>query len=298
MQRLLISIKRFFKNKNTVTVIGLVASLAIIYFAYNSQIQKAIEPVRVPYALVNIAPGTLITDDMVGMKEVPGGIVVKGKEKDPEKQPVMLKSQIVGKYVTNTAVIPQNSIFYGGMIVEWEKLPTSLYHDIPVDNALVALEVDMETTYGNSIYPGNYIDLYYVGQMDVNADGEKLTNNQTKLSVGKFIESIKVLSVVASDGTSVFEKIGSPKQPSYLIFSVPEDYHLLLRKADYLGEQIFPVPRNAEYSKNPKETAIVNATIKNYIEEKTQDVDDKIFDAKDEIKIEGDKVDAIGGNPQ
>ena len=63
----------------------------------------------------------------------------------------------------------------------------------------------------------------------------------------------------------MFENSSQMKTPSSLIFAVPEDMHLLLRKAGYLSGEIIPVPRNAGYSENPKETQIVNEEIENFV---------------------------------
>ena len=58
-------LKRFITNKNTVTVIGLLLIVGILYFVYNRQIKQATNPVKVPVAKVTIQPKTLITKDMI-----------------------------------------------------------------------------------------------------------------------------------------------------------------------------------------------------------------------------------------
>jgi len=73
----------------------------------------------------------------------------------------------------------------------------------------------------------------------------------------------------------VFEQSSNVPSPSYLIFSVPEDMHLLLKKALYLNGTIFPVPRNAEYSKNPKATVISSTQIQQIILSQTVNVSEK-----------------------
>src|SRR5574344_1863339 len=186
MDNLKISIKRFFTNKNTVTIFAVLLCLGILYWAYNWRINKATEPTSVPYALRTLQPRTLVTNEYVGVRKVPGSMVTTNVIRN--------SSDIIGKYVNSNVEIPNGSLFYQGTVVEWDEIPTSLYADIPEGNTIVALPVSMESTYGNSIFPGNYIDLYYVGEKD------------NKLMLGKFIESIKVLSVTSSDGENIFEK--------------------------------------------------------------------------------------------
>ncbi len=270
MNSIMIGIKRFLKNKNTVTILAILASLGILYWAYYYRIEKKTEPISVPYATVEIAPRTLITSDMVSTMKVPGGV--------KNSNLLTSTSQIIGKYVSNKAVIPSGGLFYKDMVVEWEDLPSSLYEDIPDGNTVVALQVNLDTTYGNSIFPGNYIDLYYVTTLDTG-----------KVMLGKFIESIKVLSVTDSEGNNVFESTEENKTPSYLMFSVPEDMHLLLRKASYLDGTIFPVPRNAEYSNNPKETRVVSSRIQRYIL-------DRSIDVESQDRVTNGGVNIVGGN--
>ena len=264
MNNILYGIKRFFQNKNTVTILAIVLSLVIIYFAYSARIKKATEPQSVPYALRALEPRTYITADMVGTRKVPGSVITPNV--------ITNQNSIIGMYVSNKVEIPQDSLFYVNTVLTWEELPSSLYQDIPEGNTIVALPVTLETTYGNSIFEGNYIDLYYNGR-----------DKDDKILVGKFIESIKVLAVTDAQYNNIFEKSSDLGEPAYLIFSVPEDMHLLLRKALFLKGEIFPVPRNAEYSKNPKNTRISSSYIQNLILNQTVNVSATDLD-KVEIK--------------
>lgn len=258
MNSLLVGVKKFFKNKNTITIIALVFSLGFLYFAYNMRIEKRTQPIVVPYAVSAIGPRTFISADMVSTKKVPGGIVTG--------EVILNKNEIIGYYVNKDAVIPQNGLFYETAVVKWEEISDAIYSDIPDNHTIVNLKVNRESTYGNSIYPGNYIDLYY------KANDSTLDSN--KIMIGKFIESIRVLAVTDGSGKNIFETKGTPAEPEYIIFSVDEKYHLLLKKAMYVGGgEIFIVPRNAAYSKNPKSTTIVNSIIESYILDKTYDYD-------------------------
>lgn len=249
-----IAIKRFIQNKNTVTIFLLIIGLAILYWAYWWRIDKAIEPISVPYAKVDIEPRTLITQDMIGVRSVAGKTVTQGKV-------IMDTSLIIDKYCNYNIEIPADSLFFEGSLVAWEDLPSSLYEDIPDGNTIVALPVTMDSTYGNSIFEGNYIDLYYSGSTD-----------QGQIMVGKFIESIKILAVTDSSFNNIFEKTKDVSQPYYLIFSVPEDMHLLLKKAMLSNGEIFPVPRNANYSNNPIPTRVSSSWLEKFILDKTVNV--------------------------
>ena len=60
-----------------------------------------------------------------------------------------------------------------------------------------------------------------------------------------------------------------------MVFAVPEDMYLLLQKALYLNGTIFPVPRNAKYSENPKATVISSTQIQQLILSQTVNVSEK-----------------------
>lgn len=261
MGNITIAIKRFLKNKNTVTIFAILAALGILYAAYYLRIQKATEPVSVPYATKQLAPRTLITSEMISVKKVPGGIV--------STNVITSTDDIIGKYVSNDAVIPNGGLFYSSMVKKWEELPSSVFEDIPDNQTVYALPVDSEKTYGNSIFPGNYIDLYFRASVD--------ENNQNKVWIGRFIKSIRVLAVTDQDGKSVFETDEKPGEPAYLLFNVPDDVFRLLMKIELIGYNIelFPVQRNAKYSKEPEPTTIVGTEFQMLVE--SYAVDDSII---------------------
>ena len=64
------NIKKILSNKNTVTVVGIVLIIVVLYFAYNFRVNQATQPISVPYANSLISPGVQITEDMVGTTEI------------------------------------------------------------------------------------------------------------------------------------------------------------------------------------------------------------------------------------
>lgn len=250
MKNLTISLKRFFGNKNTITILCVILILVVLFFGYRFRINQETKPVNVPYAKVEIQPRTKITEDMIGYIKIPNSMV--------QTNTITNVNDIIDMYANYNTVIPAGSLFYQSTIVEWKEMPDSAWADIPDGYTVVSLNVDTETTYGNSIFPGNYIDLYYS------------TFDETgKLLLGKLISSIEVLAVKDSSGNHVFENSAELGAPSSLIFAVPEDMHLLLRKASYLSGEIIPVPRNQKYSENPDATIVSSEYIEDYILSKT-----------------------------
>jgi Flp pilus assembly protein CpaB len=93
----------------------------------------------------------------------------------------------------------------------------------------------MLTSYTNSIVPGNYIDIYIS------------TEQNNKALVGKLLKNVKILAVKTSDGKNVFENSEELRVPTVVIFSLPEDQHLMLRNIEeYLMDSLRIIRNNRE----------------------------------------------------
>ncbi|MBQ4060711.1 MAG: hypothetical protein IJD46_01670, partial [Bacilli bacterium] len=158
------------------------------------------------------------------------------------------------------------AFFYTDQVVAEKQLNDSAFNDIPDGYTIFTLKVDLHTTYGNSIYPGNYIDLYL-----------KAIDDTNRLIYGQFITSIEVLAVKDSAGNHVFEG-ASTGTPAELLFAVPDEMYKLLMKADLLTSnsiEIIPVPRNASYTSNKGETSVTSEYLKNFILSKSATIPDE-----------------------
>ena len=225
MNNFMISLKRFFKNKNTVTILGVMAIILIIFIGYRYQINSAVNPVTgIPVASQTIQPRTKITNDMIEYIDV-APIVL-------QKNVIRTANQVIGKYSNYNTVIPEGSMFYTNVLVNEEDLPDSAFVNVPAGQVPYNFPVTMNSTYGNSIFPGNYIDIYM-----------KAVNEEGKLMVGKLFENINVLAVKDSSGRNVFENNEESRVPAFLIVGLTQEYNILLRKASYMysySVELFP----------------------------------------------------------
>lgn len=258
MNNLVIGVKRFFTNKNTVTVVGVILAIVILYIGYNMRIKNAITPVTVPYAVEEINPGTQITEDMIGTKEIPNSMV--------DSSIITNSADVIDMYTNYDSVVPAGSLFYKRTVVSREQLPDSIILDYPKGYVLYNLDVDMASTYSNSIVPGNYIDIYLKVQ---NADGN---NNgvisDDRIMVGKLLSNVKVLAVFDSNGNNVFANLEEKTAPVQIVFAVPEEYHILLRKASFLRayeSEIIPVPTAESLEDEPGDVELSSEDLKNFI---------------------------------
>ena len=233
MGNLMLKLKRFLGNKNTVTIICVILGVAVLLVGYNYRVKQAVQPVSVPYAMKRLEPKSKVEADNVGTIKVSGAFVEQTEDLITSKQYILSKEW----YVNYDTVIPEGGLFYKSQLVEKSQIPDTAFDDIDEGATIFSLSVNSHSTYGNSIMPGNFIDLYL-----------KATDDNGKVIFGKFIESIKVLSVRDSSGNDVFSDSQAEKSSSELLFAVKDNLFMLLSEASFVGGiEIVPVPRNAAY---------------------------------------------------
>lgn len=224
--------KKIFHNKSIVTIIAIIICVAILVIGYRYRVNKAINAVNVPIAVKTLEPREEITEDKFRTVKVAQSMITSNV--------IIQKNQLIGKFVNYNTFIPEGSLFYTSAVVTWDQMPDSAWADIEEGYTLVSLKVNAQTTYGNSIYPGDKIDLYYQNR---DSDG--------KLFIGPLIKGLKVLAVKDTNGNHIFKKSAEQKDAAALIFAVKDDMFLLMKRAYYLnqnGNTIIPVPRNSEYN--------------------------------------------------
>lgn len=276
-----IKLGNFLKNKNVVTAISFAVIGVVLIFGYRYRIREATSPVVVPYAKVTIPAQTRVTSDMIGTISIARDAV--------NSDLIYTRIEDIKNLYTNLeSTIYQGSFFYKNALTRKDNLPTSALLDIPEGHTLLSLNVNMKTTFYNSIVPGDYIDLYVktIGILP----GDKQKENE--ILVGKLIDKIKVLAVKTSNGENVFGT-GELKEPAGVLFALPEEQALLLMKADYFRKlktvaeiEFAIIPRGKTYEAQGGEQVVPNITseqLEEYINDKTKDID--IKDIKDDTEL-------------
>ena len=248
------SLKKFVSNKNTVTILGVILCIVILYFAYNYRINQKVTLTRIPYANKTIQPRTKITNDMVSYMSVPRAFLVGSYYNNAD--------EIVGKYSQYNTIIAEGSLFYRDLLTDESKLPSSAFMNIEDGYTVVSYGVDMTSTYANSMMPDDYINIYF-----------KAKNDDNTIMFGKFISNVKILDVKDGEGRHVFENTEEARTPAYMLFALPEDMHLLFRKAIYLegafDVELILVPNTQELTE--EDTVMVSsADIQKFINDKTK----------------------------
>lgn len=244
---------KVFKNKTVVTILAGIICVIILGFAYTSRVSKKINSTDVYVAKVDIAAREQITAEKMTTIKIASSALTKNVLRNEDS--------IKNKYVNYNTKIPEGSFFYANAVVDWSSMPDSAWGEIQDEHTVFSLPVNNQTTFGNSIYPGDKIDIYY-------------KTNDGNLVYGALITGIEVLAVKDSAGYHINQKSASQKDAVALIFDVDEEKFLLLKKAYYLdgANSLVPVPRNSSYSKSETETSVSSEYLKNLINNRTKDV--------------------------
>lgn len=252
----LTKLKRFIGNKNTVTILCVVAGVVVLYVSYNYRVSSAINPTTIPYARNTLEARHVITAEDIGYMEVNSDVVTKSDNL------ITNANELIGQEVTYGNVIQQNSLFYAGDVTDPSLSPDYVLSDIEDGYTAFSLSVDTYTTYGNAIAKGDYIDLWFNGEDDTD-----------KIIYTNLVRSIRVLDVRDSSGVSL-EHANSTGEPAELLFAVPDDLYALLVKAQQVGT-LEPVPRNRNYTADPGETEVVSDYVVQYVLSKSATIPDE-----------------------
>lgn len=266
MGNLTMSIKRFMQNRNTVTVLGVILAIFVLYFAYTVRVRSATNLISVPCANEQISSGQRITDSMITMKRVSPSMM--------EGDYIKTKGELINKYVSKDVIIPKGSLFYTRAVVEPEQNKIDERLAAPAGWQTEDLAVNINSTYGNAIYPGDYIDIWVKIVFKYNEDdiSPENTKNANKIRYGKLFSNVKVLAVYDSAARNVFQNTDEKRMPASIAIALPQDYHQLLKKIERLNiyEAVIEiVPTNEGLKDEPDDIELVSEDIVNFINQNT-----------------------------
>lgn len=237
------NLKTFLTNRNAVVILSVLAGVVVLWIVYNMTLTKAISPVRVPVAKQEITAGTVITSDLFEYVEVSNDFLKNAGV-------IVSSAKLLNRYVNRGTSIPAGGMFYNNQIVDKENFVKRDIETFKEGYTIYWLAVDNTTTYANSIYPGDKIDLW------LNAKNSETAN---LIVYEEFITSIDVIAVKDASGNDVFDVNNNGRTPKWIEFAVTEEMAELLNKIEKLpGLKLYPVPKNKAYTTENAEVAIAN----------------------------------------
>lgn len=292
--------KFFFRKILAVTVAGV--AVVAVYFYTSSTIQEKVAPTSVVVAVQDIPPHTEITKEMVQLApEIP-------RQALPQENPYADSlDDVVGKWTVDGYGVSAKGFVNTKKVVEEEELPDAgLLKLEPGEYAFTTL-VDLDTSHGNAIKPGSYVDLYFANEIDMETIPEEMFEKQgLKLGgttylddqlefFGRIATKVKVIDVKDSRGENVFtsdkytdneeaQKEAAKKKSSRL-YTIAVDLEQLqwLNKAKLTGE-VLPVAHGESY------VDITNA--------EDSDYEEVIPDAMSDENITKKVIQSLTFNPQ
>ena len=184
---------------------------------------------------------------------------------------------IVGKYSNYNTMIAEGSLFYYDLLIDEASLPDAVLYDVNEGERLVSFPVNMRTTYGNSIMPGNKVDVYV-----------KLVDNE-KIVYGEYFTDVEVLGVKDSNGRNVFENTEETRTPAFIYFGLSEAKYLLFTSMNFLKEynddaqiEISFVPNTAKFdSEDPTATIVKSSYLYEFVLKGIKQIDGQkgLYDA-------------------
>ena len=116
------------------------------------------------------------------------------------------------------------------------------------------------------IYMRNYLRITRTQDA---AEAEANTSGPELMQYGRFIENVKVLAVKDSSGQPVFSNLDEQRTPAMLVFALPEEYYILLKKASYLSlynSELVPVPTNESLQDEPDDLEMSSESLREWID--------------------------------
>lgn len=257
MNNFVIGLKRFFTNKNVITILLVIVILGVLFWGYKSTIEKETNPVTVPVAAREIAPQTKITNDDVTEAKIAGSML--------SSNVVRSKDFIVTQYTKVNVTVPEGSVFYTEWLDDEENIPGNWLEllDREADEKGWYMDVDLVSTYGNSVVPNSYIDIYM-----------KATADNGTVMFGRLLKDVKVLVVHDSTGNNVFSSTNGDEEPAHIGFGVNPDTYILLNKIGYLYDvELIISPRGVT---PPEEgyAIVTSSTLRDYVDARTITVEE------------------------
>ena len=86
--------------------------------------------------------------------------------------------------------------------------------------------------------------------------------------LGKLMSNIEVLAVKDSEGQPVFQNLDENRSPSMIVFAVPYEYYILLKKAEFMrtyDTTLILVPTNESLNDDPADLEISSEQLKEWI---------------------------------
>ena len=129
MGNIVTTIKRFLSNKNTITILGVLLGIVVLYIGYNYRVDQAIDTVMIPYAQQTITATSEITQDLISTTEVLRSFVSSNSNLITETGALINTTD--PKCITYGTSVPQGAFFYNEQVISCSASPNDPLQNMP-----------------------------------------------------------------------------------------------------------------------------------------------------------------------
>lgn len=202
-----------YKHKTLISLVLTIVLGILCMASYQQAIADVSELIEVPVASKAMGARTIITEDDIQYVRVPKCVTLENV--------LLEKDEIVGKYVKPYQSIAPRSLFYSDLIADKENMNDANLFFLQEGEVAISIDVDMKTSYANSILVGHLIDLYFLGKVNMNQD----SYNQVIVH-GEIVKNARVIAVKDKEGNSI--ESDSKLESNVLVVALSkEDAHLV-----------------------------------------------------------------------
>lgn len=256
------ALKKFALNKTTVTILGIIAGVAVLVIGYTVRTNTNTSLISAYYVTQTVGSNKQLNESMIKKTRVNASLLETNKDLVTDLSQIRDSNGEFffvnyGYTLTEGSLITKTSL-----IAKENKSDEKLYHNLKDGETIFKIDVDLDSTHGNAIQKGNAMDIYVEG------------SNNGEVIYTKFIENLKVIDVVDNQWATTKDKKNSESNsmaPRYLVTAVNEELFVLLSnitKVDDYSFKLVPEDTRKPYIEN-SEARVVNVNIKNIVEAKT-----------------------------
>ena len=221
------ALKNFVLNKTTVTILGIIAGAAVLIIGYTLRTNTSTAMVTAYYVDEEVESNTQLNETMIKKTRVNEALLKTSPDLVTNLNDIRDKDGAFyyvnyGHTLSRGALITKSAL-----IAKENKSDEKLYQNLREDQTIFKIDVDLDSTHGNSIQKGNSMDIYVEGK-----DGQEVIYT-------KFIENLKVIDVVDNRWATTKDNKSSTEDsvmaPRYLVTAVDEEMFQLLTKITLVG---------------------------------------------------------------
>lgn len=195
-----------------------------LYFSYQYSLVYANQLVKVPIASTYLSSGHQISEEDITIIEIAQYMI--------QDNMVLNEEDLIGKYIGSYHAFAKGSFFYEELIVMDQDVKESNNFNLQEGEVAIFVDVDMKTTYANSIKQGHLIDIYFQGYATFEEDNEK------KVLYGPLVNGARVIGVRDSKGQLIDQD--EDGIPSVIILALNYEDADLVQRAKFFGE-VMPI---------------------------------------------------------